>query len=396
MGHSAVSLVESIHQQQQRAVASALNGRGGAVGTLNGSGSSTMDELSQLHQLRAMLPFFNPHQLLPTMGSLSGLAASLMAPQALMGAVGNGVSNTGGSVAGMNGGGGGRKRELDGGRSAEGREGLNKVQRGDAQITSTSPTSTNSPEQSLQQNGFHHPSSHPPHHHSSDRRRSLFLTSGSAVPPSSTVASTTAFAMAAAAQHAAAAVAAQQRENTERTLKCTGCQERLEDTHFVQCPSVNGHKFCFPCSRKSIQKQWKSQEVHCPSGEKCPLASSSQPWTFMPQEIQTILGADDFEQFQRDRERIGLFISSSLAGSNSTTPTGGLNGNGRAPINIEVNGASTGSETSCELQGIVQMCTLLNNTKCVREPSELNRSPATASGDSPGGESAVAVNGQSP
>lgn len=39
------------------------------------------------------------------------------------------------------------------------------------------------------------------------------------------------------------------------TLKCTLCQERLEDTHFVQCPSVSHHKFCFPCSRESIKRQ---------------------------------------------------------------------------------------------------------------------------------------------
>ncbi|OQR68557.1 interferon regulatory factor 2-binding protein 2-like [Tropilaelaps mercedesae] len=39
------------------------------------------------------------------------------------------------------------------------------------------------------------------------------------------------------------------------TLKCTLCQQRLEDTHFVQCPSVGAHKFCFPCSRDSIQQQ---------------------------------------------------------------------------------------------------------------------------------------------
>lgn len=41
------------------------------------------------------------------------------------------------------------------------------------------------------------------------------------------------------------------------TLKCTICQERLEDTHFVQCPSVTIHKFCFPCSRDSIKRQVK-------------------------------------------------------------------------------------------------------------------------------------------
>lgn len=45
------------------------------------------------------------------------------------------------------------------------------------------------------------------------------------------------------------------------TLKCTICQERLEDTHFVQCPSVPHHKFCFPCSRDSIKRQGAGSEV---------------------------------------------------------------------------------------------------------------------------------------
>ncbi|EOB05506.1 Enhanced at puberty protein 1 [Anas platyrhynchos] len=57
-------------------------------------------------------------------------------------------------------------------------------------------------------------------------------------------------------------------------LCCTICHERLEDTHFVQCPSVPSHKFCFPCSRESIKAQGATGEVYCPSGEKCPLLSS--------------------------------------------------------------------------------------------------------------------------
>ncbi|XP_031626352.1 interferon regulatory factor 2-binding protein-like B isoform X2 [Contarinia nasturtii] len=76
------------------------------------------------------------------------------------------------------------------------------------------------------------------------------------------------------------------------TLKCTLCQERLEDTHFVQCPSVNHHKFCFPCSRESIKRQGSGSEVYCPSGDKCPLANSTIPWAFMQGEIATILGEE--------------------------------------------------------------------------------------------------------
>ncbi|XP_049944142.1 interferon regulatory factor 2-binding protein 2-B [Schistocerca serialis cubense] len=82
------------------------------------------------------------------------------------------------------------------------------------------------------------------------------------------------------------------------TLKCTLCQERLEDTHFVQCPSVPQHKFCFPCSRESIKRQGAGAEVYCPSGEKCPLANSNVPWAFMQGEIATILG----EEFKTKKE----------------------------------------------------------------------------------------------
>lgn len=73
-------------------------------------------------------------------------------------------------------------------------------------------------------------------------------------------------------------------------LTCSLCHDKLEDTHFVQCPSVNHHKFCFPCSRESIKKQGAGSEVFCPSGEKCPLQGSDLPWAFMQGEIATILG----------------------------------------------------------------------------------------------------------
>ena len=77
-------------------------------------------------------------------------------------------------------------------------------------------------------------------------------------------------------------------------LCCTLCRGRLEDTHFVQCPSAPAHKFCFPCSRGSIrQQQDAAGEVYCPSGERCPLVGSGVPWAFMQGEIATILVAGD-------------------------------------------------------------------------------------------------------
>ncbi|XP_037104488.1 interferon regulatory factor 2-binding protein 2-like [Syngnathus acus] len=82
-------------------------------------------------------------------------------------------------------------------------------------------------------------------------------------------------------------------------LGCTLCRERLEDTHFVQCPSVASHKFCFPCSRASIKTQGAGGEVYCPSGGRCPLAVSNLPWAFMRGEIATIL-AGDVEVKERD------------------------------------------------------------------------------------------------
>jgi len=73
-------------------------------------------------------------------------------------------------------------------------------------------------------------------------------------------------------------------------LKCTICAQRLEDTHFVQCPTAGHHKFCFPCSADWIKKNVASNsEVFCPSGERCPLGNSNVPWAFMQGEISTIV-----------------------------------------------------------------------------------------------------------
>ena len=67
-------------------------------------------------------------------------------------------------------------------------------------------------------------------------------------------------------------------------LKCTNCRGKLEDTHFVQCPSNIAHKFCFSCCKESIIKQ--GNVAFCVSGEKCPLRDSIVvPWALMEEEV---------------------------------------------------------------------------------------------------------------
>jgi hypothetical protein len=73
-------------------------------------------------------------------------------------------------------------------------------------------------------------------------------------------------------------------------LQCSECHQALEDTHFVQCPSISEHRYCFPCCKNFIKKQTGEKEIYCPSGLKCPLVGSTNiPWAFMQTEIETIL-----------------------------------------------------------------------------------------------------------
>jgi hypothetical protein len=73
-------------------------------------------------------------------------------------------------------------------------------------------------------------------------------------------------------------------------LQCSECHQALEDTHFVQCPSISEHRYCFPCCKNFIRKQTGEKEIYCPSGLKCPLVGSTNiPWAFMQTEIETIL-----------------------------------------------------------------------------------------------------------
>ncbi|CAF3449786.1 unnamed protein product [Rotaria socialis] len=73
-------------------------------------------------------------------------------------------------------------------------------------------------------------------------------------------------------------------------LQCSDCHQALEDTHFVQCPSMSEHRYCFLCCKSFIKKRTGEKEIYCPSGLKCPLVGSTNvPWAFMRTEIDTIL-----------------------------------------------------------------------------------------------------------
>lgn len=131
---------------------------------------------------------------------------------------------------------------------------------------------------------------------SSPARQPRPLTARSGAEPLGSSTSAEAATTAAALPHSGASelgsASTNNTHSTGNTLSCTLCHERLEDTHFVQCPSVPGHRFCFPCTRVYIQSRRGDGEVYCPSGERCPLDTSpnSPPWAFMQGEVSTILG----------------------------------------------------------------------------------------------------------
>lgn len=82
-------------------------------------------------------------------------------------------------------------------------------------------------------------------------------------------------------------------KKTAEAMECLLCHKALDDTRFVQCPSMAMHKFCFSCSRDSIKQQMSnSKDVYCPSGLKCLVQGSTTPWAFMEQEITTILKSE--------------------------------------------------------------------------------------------------------
>ena len=79
-------------------------------------------------------------------------------------------------------------------------------------------------------------------------------------------------------------------------LICLGCNQSLENETFIKCHTVEHHNFCFDCAKQFIKNQVESPEIHCPSGDKCALNSDTDdPWAFMRNEIEQILGDGKFE-----------------------------------------------------------------------------------------------------
>lgn len=146
--------------------------------------------------------------------------------------------------------------------------------------------------------------------------------------------------------------------------------ERLEDTHFVQCPSMTSHKFCFPCSRESIRKQQQvSQssspnsgpgEVYCPSGARCPLLGSSVPWAFMQNEILTIL-AEDHGHPSHPNQNSSTAPSSAPPPSSAPSNSADQHNNSTSQNSNNSSGSSSTTSSSVTVPSTVPSITTSNN-----------------------------------
>ena len=104
----------------------------------------------------------------------------------------------------------------------------------------------------------------------------------------------------------AATIAARESEASARNCEtsqddyaCFHCARTLRETRFVQCPSVQYHRFCFSCTGKYLRAQDSSRDVFCPSGKSCPISGSSTPWAFIPSEMAIICDAAQAEADER-------------------------------------------------------------------------------------------------
>lgn len=71
----------------------------------------------------------------------------------------------------------------------------------------------------------------------------------------------------------------------------------------------------------------------------------SMPWTFMPQEIRTILG-DDYESFIKDRERHGIITNVPQTTPGHRRIPSNPSANSNENVKISVDGSSRSSSAS--------------------------------------------------
>ena len=68
---------------------------------------------------------------------------------------------------------------------------------------------------------------------------------------------------------------------------CEHCGCHLNSVQYVQCPSVEKHRYCLFCTYMHIE--WcDAGTVSCPSKLRCPHPNSDIPWVFLPNEIDSI------------------------------------------------------------------------------------------------------------
>ncbi|XP_065185558.1 interferon regulatory factor 2-binding protein 2-like [Sycon ciliatum] len=68
---------------------------------------------------------------------------------------------------------------------------------------------------------------------------------------------------------------------------CNHCGCGLKSVQYVQCPSVERHRYCLFCTYMHIE--WSDPgAVSCPSKQRCLHPTSNVPWVFLPNEIESI------------------------------------------------------------------------------------------------------------
>lgn len=76
-------------------------------------------------------------------------------------------------------------------------------------------------------------------------------------------------------------------ESTSAEKTCLHCGCLVSAVQYVQCPSVEKHRYCLFCTFMHIE--WADAgSVTCPSKQRCLHPNTDTPWVFLPDEIDSI------------------------------------------------------------------------------------------------------------